>query len=99
MRFLYVNARSVVKKVDELYIFLRTHVCVDIIFICDTWLCKHHNDFLAVLCKFTILTREGDHENDPHGGVMLDVRRSLITILIHDDASHEILFVDITLGY
>ena len=85
-------------KVDELHILL-THVCADIIFICETWLSKQHNDSLLGLRNFTIFRRDRDHGNDPHGGVIIAVRQSLNPILIHDDASHEILFVDITIDH
>ena len=86
------------KKVDELHILV-THVCADIIFICETWLCKQHNDSLLGLRNFTIFRRDRDHGNDPHGGVIIAVRQNLNPMLIHDDASYEILFVDITVDH
>ena len=95
MKCLYLNARSILNKVDDLHLLI-SQVRPDIILITESWLSvRYDSSILDLTNNYVIFRKDRQDGNDPHGGVLLAVKINLNPISVQSNSNHEVLFVDL----
>ena len=94
---MYINARSIVKKVDDLKLLIQTER-PDIICLTETWLSKEFPDEFLDLNDFVIFRKDRDNGNDAHGGVLIAVNPNLNPNAISIDTDLEVCFINLNIS-
>ena len=96
LKTLYINARSIVKKVDD-KIFIETEL-PNIIWITEVCLNNEFPDEFLDLNDFINFRKDRDNGNDAHGGVLITVNSNLNPNAISIESDLEVCFINLNIS-
>ena len=97
LKIMYINARSIVNKVNDSKLLIKTEL-PNIICKTEIWLSKEFPDGFLGSNDFIIFGKDRDKGKDAHGSVLIDVNSNLNPNVISIDTDLEVCFINLNVS-